>query len=167
MNSFCRVLILLLFSVNSFAEVTCIGNAKEYESLKEKLPLLFQTLPLKLGGESPGIFYDIFASIKISLMSEAIVLHTDSWQGPLGHYRDMAEVKNVCFDSNSKEMTISFKNNAKDFEAKYSNTSVTLPELTLKKITTAQEKTLLEKIYRKIPAKSQPKSEQPAQKEVN
>ena len=169
MNSFFRIFIITLFSVNAFAEVVCIRNAKEYNELKEKLPVLFQKLPIKLGGESPGRIYDVFAAITISLQGDAIMLLTDSWQGPMGHYRNPAEVKSVCFDSVTKEMTISFVvAAAKDFTAFYADTEVRLPQITLKKISASQERALLEKIYKKMPGNALPIIETPsAQKEIN
>ena len=166
MNLFFRIFIISLFSVNAFAEVICMRNAKEYLELKEKLPVLFQKLPIKLGGESPGRIYDVFAAITISLQGDAIMLLTDSWQGPMGHYRNPAEVKSVCFDSVTKEMTISFVVvNTKDFVAFYTDTEVRLPQLTLKKISAAQERAILEKIYKKVPEKVMPI--EPATKEIN
>lgn len=169
MNSFFRIFIITFFSVNAFAEVVCIRNAKEYLELREKLPVLFQKLPIKLGGESPGRIYDVFAAITISLQGDAIMLLTDSWQGPMGHYRNPAEVKSVCFDSATKEMTISFVvKDAKDFVAFYSDTEVRLPQIALKKISAAQERAILEKIYKKIPSKAMPMIEPPSsQKEIN
>lgn len=131
--------------------------------------MLFQKLPVKLGGESPGRFFDVFAAITISLQGEGIMLLTDSWQGPLGHYRNPAEVKSVCFDLVTKEMTISFVTESKEFKAHFSDTEVRLPEITLKKITSAQERAILEKIYIKVPNKAMPKIEAPSsvQKEIN
>lgn len=169
MNLFFRIFIISLFSVNAFAEVICMRNAKEYLELKEKLPVLFQKLPIKLGGESPGRIYDVFAAITISLQGDAIMLLTDSWQGPMGHYRNPAEVKSVCFNSTTKEMTISFVvKDANDFTAFYTDTEVRLPEITLKKISTTQERAILEKIYKKVPNKAVPIIETPAaQKEIN
>lgn len=169
MNLFFRIFIISLFSVNAFAEVICMRNAKEYLELKEKLPVLFQKLPIKLGGESPGRIYDVFAAITISLQGDAIMLLTDSWQGPMGHYRNPAEVKSVCFNSTTKEMTISFVvKDANDFTAFYTDTEVRLPEITLKKISTTQERAILEKIYKKVPNKAMPIIETPAaQKEIN
>lgn len=169
MNSFFRILIIFLFSANAFAEVICIRNAKDYIELKEKLPVLFQKLPVKLGGESPGRIYDVFAAITISLQGDAIMLLTDSWQGPMGHYRNPAEVKSVCFDSVTKEMTISFVvADAKNFTAFYTDTEVRMPQITLKKITAAQERAILEKIYKKLPGTALPIIETPtAQKDIN
>lgn len=163
------VLIFCIFSISAFAETVCISDAKEYAVMKEKLPVLFQKLPLKLGGESPGRIYDVYATIKIDFVGNAIVLLTDSWQGPLGHYNNPAEVKTVCFDTVNSEMTISFKvKNTKDFTAFYTDKEVRLPEIVLKKISTAQEKSIIEKIYKKVPNKSMPIVESPTpQKEVN
>lgn len=130
--------------------------------------MLFQKLPIKLGGESPGRFYDIFAAITISLHGDTIMLLTDSWQGPKGHYRNPAEVKSVCFDLVTKEMTISFVTESKNFEAHFSDDEVRLPEITLKKISLAQERAILEKIYKKVPRKAMPIIETPsAQREIN
>ena len=162
------IFISTFFPLSVLAQTVCIRNAKEFVAAKSTLPVLFRELPVKLGGESPGNLFDVFASIKISIQNDAIVLHTDSWQGPLGHYRDLAEVASVCFDTDLKEMTISFKKGAKDFKAFYSDTQVRLPEITLKKINSAQESAILEKIYKKVPGKAMPIIEKPsAQKEVN
>ena len=170
MKFFGQIFILSLFiSTSTFAAVVCVNNAKEYSALKEKLPTLFQKLPVKLGGESPGKLYDIFAAITISVQGDAIMLLTDSWQGPMGHYRNPAEVKSVCFDTTSKEMTISFVTESKDFKAFYSEDEVRLPEITLKKISATQERAILEKIYKKVPGKAMPVVDTPSssQKEVN
>ncbi len=164
MNSIFRILIIFLFSVNSFAEVVCINNAKEYLELKEKLPVLFQNLPIKLGGESPGQVYDVFATLTISLHGDAIVLKTDSWQGPKGHVlsKKPEEVKSVCFDSTTKKMKIRFVVDAEEFTAVYTDTEVRHPEVTLKKISATQERAILEKIYKKVPRKALPIIETPS-----
>lgn len=170
MKVFFRIsIIALFFSVDTFAATICMRNAKEYIELKEKLPVLFQKLPIKLGGESPGRLFDIYAAITISLQGNGIMLLTDSWQGPLGHYRNPAEVKSVCFDMVTKEMTISFVTESKEFKAFFTDDEVRLPEITLKKISSSQEKMILEKIYKKVPSKVMPVIETPsgAQKEIN
>lgn len=162
------ILFSTFFAFGALAETVCVRDAKEFTAAKLKLPILFRELPVKLGGESPGNLYDVFASIKISIQNDAIVLHTDSWQGPYGHYRDLAEVASVCFDTVLKEITISFKKNASDFKAHYSDTEVRLPDITLKKINMAQERAILEKIYKKVPSKVMPIIEKSSsQKEVN
>ena len=165
MKSILLILIGLTFSINTLAETICVSSAKEYEELKDKLPLLFRELPVKLGGESAGLFYDVFAVIKINVRGESIILTTDSWQGPLGYYNDSVEVKKVCFNLSNKEMTISFKNNAKDFVGKFTDKEVTLPDISLKKISTAQEKAISEKIKLKSGRSSEPSSESKTEKE--
>lgn len=137
------------FSISSYAEKVCIHNGKDYEAFMDKLPVLFREIPIKLGGESPGLIYDVFAVIKININSDAIVLAAESWQGPLGYYKDTVEVKNVCFDSDKNEMVISFLNNAKAFKGIYSDGALALPEITLKKVTPSQERVILEKINKK------------------
>lgn len=149
-----RIIIILSFSINSLAEVVCISSGKDHAELKEKLPQLFQELPVKLGGESKGRFllstYEVFAVINIYIKSDVIVLGTDSWQGPLGQYKDKVEVKKVCFNSANDEIVISFTNNAKDFKGKYADNTVTLPDILLKKISNSQEKDLISKINKKV-----------------
>lgn len=169
MNPFFRILIIFLFSVNSFAEVVCINNAKEYLELKEKLPVLFQKLPIKLGGEKLAdpsylLSYDVFATLTISLHGDAIVLKTDSWQGPKGHVlsKKPEEVKSVCFDSTTKKMKIRFVVDAEEFTAVYTDTEVRHPQVTLKKISATQERAILEKIYKKVPGKALPIIETPS-----
>lgn len=130
---------------------------------------------MKVGVDQPGLVYDIFATVRISFIGDTIVLRTDSWQGPYGMYNDLSEVKSVCFNAETKEMVIKFKNDkTEDFKAKYTNTSVTIPEagskpaIELTKLTSAQERAILEKINRKIPAsKRQPVDAQSKQKELN
>lgn len=165
MNSLSRIifLFLFLFSVNSFAETLCVNNAKDYAQYKASLPVLFRELPVKLGGEGSILFIKIFAVIKISIIENTIVLNSDSWQGPKGHYKDMNEVKRVCFDMDSKEVIISFitkdKGRTKDFQAFFTDTQIRTPDLTLKKITNNQEDELIKKIYSKVSRKPSPKVE--------
>ena len=147
MKSVSSILIIFSFAANSFAEQVCISSGKEYAERKDKIPTLFQKLPLTIGGEAKGNFIDVIALVQIKIQSDAIVLIINSWprlQAP-------SEVEKVCFNSVNNEMVISFKNGADVFKGKVAGNAVILDDVILMELSPGEEINLLNRIKRKSP----------------
>lgn len=142
----------LIAMTNVQAEVFCFGNAEEYAFHKDKMPKLFQQLPLVIGAEDKGFVYDIYAILRISIQSGVLILASDSWRAT-ARYSDTNEVKEVCFDTIFQAMKVKFTN-GKKFEAKYTDTQIEVPGAVLKRISAADQARIIQKIQSKAASKS-------------
>lgn len=146
---FSAFFISILFSSLVFAEQVCFGTAEEHDKVKEKLPVMFQTLPVTIGVDSPGMIVDVFVILKIQIQAPAIVFITDLYATTEGRVSDKVEVKNLCYDTVSKALKVEFNNNAKPFDAVYGNNTVTTRGVVLKKLTAAEQKAIRTKLESK------------------
>ncbi|MBY0554982.1 hypothetical protein K2P97_10675 [bacterium] len=149
MTKFSAFFISLLFAVSVNAEQVCFATMEEHEAIKDKLPNLFKELPVILGVDSPGMVLDVFVILKIVPREKAIVFDSDVYVSTSGRTKDKVEVKNVCYDTDSKAFRIQFKNNGKAFDAVYDNNGVATRGVVLKKLSLSEQKTIKGKIEAK------------------
>jgi hypothetical protein len=143
---FIAFFISVLLCAPSFAEKICFKDGTEHESIKEKLPDIFKSLPIVLGGEKPGMLFDIIAVVKIHFYDKTIVMDSDVWKPPGHRYNNRVEAEKVCYETTDKTFVINFKNGAKPFKAVYSTNAVVVSGVTLKPQSPKQQLDLIRKL---------------------
>lgn len=149
MRNLFKISIILLISVNVFAEEFCFRDSIEYEKHKSKLPSVLRKIPVVVGAEDEGMFIDVFAILKIYFQDQTIVLESDSWEGT-ARYSDSYEIEKVCFNTEVKTFNIEFKIK-KEVKGKYTDTDLIIPGAVLKKITPEVQQRISNKINKKAP----------------
>lgn len=153
MTKFSVFFISVLIATTAFAEDVCFNTLAEHAKVKNKLPELFQILPISLGANLPGRMIDIFVLLKIQSKGNSIVFKSDIYASTQGRTADETEVKNICYNPDTKSFEISFNTKAKVFKvAVMSVTSVLTEGVILKKIGANEHKEILEKLEGKGPA---------------